>query len=295
MATKQLSLPGTLVKKANKLIRAKIDVGSPASNSEGSRILASLIACIRTTDKDFKEFYQLPVKDLLSNLSGSNYTRVKNICRDLAKTTAEVEEIGEDGEAQFTIYTFFSRLEYGKGIISARFNAEMRPMLIQLQEFFTEYNLLDYLRLPSIYSQRIFEILKSWDDKPEVTISVEELHRMLDTPESLRKDFRNFRLRVLEKAHKDITSKTSLYYEWESIKQGRAVVAVRFIFARKRALPVAEEKEKNELQKQSRKNTAIFKAAVACFKEHGPGCTGGHQKTEICEACKRLASKEKSS
>jgi hypothetical protein len=43
MAVQQLTLPGTVVKKRNELIRSRINI----SNVDASRILANLIACVR--------------------------------------------------------------------------------------------------------------------------------------------------------------------------------------------------------------------------------------------------------
>lgn len=291
MAMQQLSLPGELVKKSNAITRAQ---WQPESIWE-PRIVALVASKVRTDDEDFFT-YKIPVTELTGvseqNLRGNQYREIAKSIEHLGKAIIRIQG---NKPRNFRQYNIFSMCGYEDGYLIARFDPDLKPHFLGLQEKFTEYSLMQFLLLPSTYSQRLFEILKSWDDKPEVEISVFDLHEMLNTPESMRKDFRQFRTRVLEKAHKDITSKTDLYFEWEAIKKGRSFIKVRFIFARKRALPVAEKKEKNELQKQSRKNTAIFKAAVACFKEHGPGCTGGHQKTEICEACKRLASKEKSS
>lgn len=73
--------------------------------------------------------------------------------------------------------------------------------------------------------------MKSWANCPEIVIPLAELHDMLNTPDSLRPDFAQFRRRVLEKAHKDIHAHTSLRFEWEPVKQGRGVVAVKFFFA----------------------------------------------------------------
>ena len=82
----------------------------------------------------------------------------------------------------------------------------------------------------------MFEFLKSWSGKPEINISILELHELLNTPISFRKDFRQFRTRVLEKAHKDITTHTSFRYEWEPVKAGRSVEAIRFCLLRTKGL-----------------------------------------------------------
>lgn len=288
MAVQQLTLPGEIVKKSNELVRSKISISSVI----GSRILASLIACIKKDDTQFKDTYSIEIKNLITDDGGKSYSSIKSICRELAKATAEIEfeDIEEpDSDPIFYSFPFFSMIKYRKGVVSAKFNDSIGPLILDLKECFTRYNLVEYLLLPSIYSQRIFEILKSWNDgRNEKNIIISELHEMLNAPESFKKDFRQFRTRVLEKAHKDITSKTSLHYEWEPVKKGRAVVAVRFIFAKEKALASATRAKaaKEEKARQSRNELGLL--ALACLKERGQACEGGHQKDTVCEVCKKI-------
>jgi len=282
MAMQQLTLPGEIVKKHNELVRSKISI----SNAEGSRILASLIACVRHDDTQFKDTYRVPVKDFISDQGGGSYARIKAVCRELAKATAEIEEPDPDGPHPiFRIYTFFSSLVYRKGVVEARFNTEMQPLLLDLRRCFTQYNLMEYLTLPSLYSQKLFEILKSWSNAPEVVLPVAELHRLLDTPASFRADFRQFRTRVLEKAHKDIHAKTKLRFEWESVKAGRSVEAIRFMFAPGRKALAEAEKGKAKEQKRRRLENERMLRALACAKEKKGECTVQDNKPIICKAC----------
>lgn len=284
MTVQQVTLPGEIVKKSNALVRSRVNI----TNIQASRILATLIANIRPDEKDFIEPYHLDIKTFLPNDSGKSYTEIRAVCRELAKSFAELEmEDSVDGVVLIES-PFFSRLVYKKGKIEALFNLSVRKELLALQGYFTKYNLIDYLKLPSIYSQRIFEILKSWDDKPEITLTIKSLHETLNTPDSLRSDFAQFRRRVLEKAHKDIMEHTSVSYEWEPIKKGRSVVEIRFIFSKKRALPIAQKKEDDAKEKQRAKNNAAFKTAATCLKERGPACGGGHQKESICKVCRKI-------
>lgn len=284
MAVQQLTLPGEVVKKSNALVRSRINI----TNIQASRILATLIASIRPDETDFSEPYCLEIKDFLSNDSGKSYAEIRIVCRELARSFAELEmEDPIDGSILIES-PFFSRLVYKKGKIEALFNHSVKKELLTLRGHFTRYKLIDYLLLPSIYSQRIFEILKSWDDKSEVTITLSSLHEILNTPESLRANFKDFRRRVLEKAHNDITKKTDLYFEWEPIKQGRSVEAIRFIFGQKQAFPVAKKKAGDAIEKRSQQNNTSFLKATSCFKKHGSACDGGHQKPTICELCRKI-------
>jgi plasmid replication initiation protein len=131
MGTQQLTLPGEIVKKDNRLVRSKLNI----SSVDTSRILANLVACIHTDDKSLKRVYRVAVKDFLADTSGRGYTRVKGLCRELAQVTVELEEPDPDGPHPiFEIGTIFSRIVYKKGIVEAEFNGHMAPFLLDLQQ-----------------------------------------------------------------------------------------------------------------------------------------------------------------
>lgn len=283
MRTQQLTLPGEIVKKDNRLVRSKINI----SSVDASRILANLVACIHTDDKSLKQVYRVAVKDFLADTSGRGYTRVKGLCRELAQVTVELEVQDPDGPHPiFETGAIFSRIIYKKGVIEAEFNGHMTPFLLDLQQCFTQYSLIEYLKLPSIYSQRIFEILKSWSGKPEVIIPIAELHRMLDSPDSFKADFREFRRWVLEKAHKDITEKTSFRFEWEPVKVGRSVEKIRFIFNGGKKALAQKEQEKAKEEKRRRLSNQRFLRAVECAKAKGGDCRVMDNVRIVCKLCR---------
>lgn len=280
MAMQQLSLPGTLVKKSNQLVRSKIVIASV----DASRILANLVACINSDDTEFNKVYNVAIKDFFPDTSGRGYLRAKTICKELLYAHAEIENIST-GKEKLSLIPFFRQINYENGIVSAEFNSNMKPLLLELHRCFTEYNLLEYLALPSTYSQRLFEILKSWSGLPEVVISVSEMHEMLNTPMSFRSDFRNFRIRVLEKSHNDILSHTHLRFEWEPIKVGRSVEKIRFIFSEKRRALPEKEKEKAKEEKARRLANQRFIRAVECAKKKGGDCRVMDNVRIVCKLC----------
>ena len=290
MAEKQLTLPGQIVKKHNHLVRSKINLNSVL----GSKILANLIACIHKDDKEFKDVYRISIKSFLPALGGGNYSQVKEVCRELVKATVEIEFFTPDGRRVFHPSPFFSSLKYtdGEGFIEARFNSlepYISKCLLDLSQHFTKINLIEYLKLPSIYSQRIYEILKSWDDKPEVHISLENLHHMLNTPKSFKSNFAQFRRFVLKKAYDDINTKTSdMEFEWEPVKKGKAVVAIHFIFDRKRISDIRKEKEAKDRNKNSAQTNKRILEAVDCFKIKNKNCSIRDNKPVICAACEEF-------
>ena len=286
MAQQQLSSPHELVKKSNDLIRTRITV----KTVDASRILAHLIACIRTDDTTLEQVYTVHAKNIIPAAGGRNYKIVKGTCRELISAIAEIEEPDPDGPHPIFIASpFFTKITYKNGIISAIFNPVMRPHLLALRECFTAYNLTEYLALPSLYSQRLFEILKSFANvqSGEMILSLTDLHRFLDTPPSTRANFRELRRRVLEKAHQDITTKTSFRYQWEPVKVGRSVEKIRFIFdGAPKALP-QKELNKAKTEKQRRLHTQRIVRATECARAKGGDCRTMDNVRIVCKVCRQ--------
>ena len=269
------------IKKSNLLARA---AWSPESVWE-SRLVAIVAAQVHQDDKDFT-MYRVPVTDLLAGADVTNTGRVYKALDELTdKAMTRLVKIKEG--RSWIKYTLFSKCQFTEGERSllVRFDPDLKPHYLELKKHFTTYSLAEFLSLPSTYSQRIYEILRSWDDCVTSEISVTDLHEMLCAPPSLRKNFYDFKRRVLDKAHKDITEKTRLRFEWEPIKKGRKVIAVRFYMGRKTMEKAAKKAKRISQQKQTNKNNALFHAAVQCATQHPDGCGHLRGTKDCCKAC----------
>lgn len=272
MAQRQLLIPGPVVKKSNALARASWSVKSVYE----PRLVALVASRVRVDDQDFQD-YEIPLSELLgAAVDGRTRQLVADVVEGLLGRVLTLPR--PNGWAKCNV---FSWCEYDSkaGCIRARFDPGLKEHYLGLQSHFTQYSLMEFLLLPSTYSQRLFEVLKSWSSLPEVVIDLADLFKMLDVPDSHKSDFAAFRRRVLEKAHKDITTQTGLRYQWEPIKQGRAVASIRFTFGA-RSAQTSEKKS----QAQRSKDNALLKKAVACFK--AGFCSPKSNKQ--CEICNRL-------
>jgi plasmid replication initiation protein len=231
MAIKQRN---EVVKKSNALIRAHWTIESVWE----PRLIAILASKVHVNDEDFK-LYEISASSILGKKrhGGHDYKELEAVIKGMIGRVIEINE----GPDIVNLYSIFSRCSINRktGIISMRFDSDLKKHYLQLKERFTQYSLAEFMSLPSTYSQRLYEILKSWSDKPTVDIELNELSDMLDVPKSFRKDFGAFRRKVLEQAHRDIVEReySSLWFDWEPIKQGRGgkVTAVRFVFNEVRA------------------------------------------------------------
>jgi len=271
MAQRQLVIPGPVVKKSNALARASWSVKSVYE----PRLVALVASRVRVGDQDFQD-YEIPLSELLGGaVDGRTRQLVAEVVEGLLGRILTLPR--PNGWAKCNV---FSWCEYDSkaGCIRARFDPGLKEHYLNLQSHFTQYSLMEFLMLPSTYSQRLFEVLKSWSSLPEAVIDLSDLFQMLDAPASLQRypDFRRF---VLEKAHKDITKQTGLRYEWEPIKKGRAVASIRFTFG-------ARSSQASQKKNQAKRSTdnALLKKAVACFKSGS--CSPRSNKQ--CDICKRL-------
>lgn len=280
MAERQLTLPGPIVKKSNQLARA----AWPAQSVFEPRLVALVASRVTVEDEDFKE-YRIPIDELYREDGGETIKRVEAVTDSLQSRVITIPD--EDGWTKYNVF-IKSKLSMSERCVIAQFHPDLKTHYLALKGHFTQYSLFEFLLLPSVYSQRIFEILKSWQPSyPEVTLPLLELYEQLDVPESHKKDFGNFRKRVLVQAHRDIHKHTSLRYEWEPIKRGRSVVGVRFIFSPARVAPVANTKRKKAVTDESTKRNKAMIGAHKCYAQ----CAGQCQPRPgllMCDICKKF-------
>lgn len=112
--------------------------------------------------------------------------------------------------------------------VKLTFGVKMQEYLINLKKNYTQYDLLCILPMKSGYSIRMFELLRSINGVkgPIFDISLEELKDRINVS---YKTYADFRRRVIEQAVKEINQFTDLKVQWKPIKEGKKIVAIRFL------------------------------------------------------------------
>lgn len=235
-----------LIKKSNQLIEAryKFDVWE-------TRFFLSLLSYIRRDDQDFKP-YRIWYKEVIKTFglkSNQSYDLLREAGRSLMRKTFKVSNV-ENGFKRETEYHIIRTVNYlaegqqKKGVeaqeyIDVTFEPEMKPLLLQLQKNFTAYDLRNVVKLGT-YPIRVYELLKQYESIGERKLRIDELKRMFELTDEYPL-FANFFQRVIKPSVKDINAHTDITItELGRIKEGRRVVALRFVF---------ESKEKEELKR----------------------------------------------
>jgi plasmid replication initiation protein len=279
-----LPFPPQFVIKSTPLCRARWAADSVLE----ARIIAHIASRVNPDDSDALTF-DIPASALLGeNYGGANLADLRAAAKKLVKRTVSLEN-----EKMWAEIPLVSKCVYEKetGVFRTTIDPDIKPHFVWFKENvlkFTKYNLIEFMAMPSVYSQRIFELLQSWRDQPEFTRPLDELHEMLNTPKSCRKNFNELRKRVLEPAQKHIHFHTSVRFAWEPIKDGRKVTAIRFIFSGRR---VAESKLEaariagGKVAAKSKKDRAARLEAFFCAKERKGICTLRDRAKLVCAMC----------
>ena len=122
-----------------------------------------------------------------------------------------------------------SRVAYhdGEGWAELSFSHHLLPHLTSLGRDFTKYRLGQVANLRSTYAVRLFEWCVRFREQGWMVVTIDDIRKRLGVSHSLYSDMRR---KVIEPAVSELKAKSNLEIDWEPVKKGRAVVAVRFVF-----------------------------------------------------------------
>lgn len=119
----------------------------------------------------------------------------------------------------------------GEGWVQLAWWPDLVPCLVGLKRQFTTYKLQQASALRSVYSWKLLELLSRFKSKGWAEYSIEDFKASMEAPPSLT-DFAQLKRRVIDPAVRELVEKDNWSIDWESIKAGRKVSALRFTFTR---------------------------------------------------------------
>lgn len=173
-----------------------------------------------------------------TDLSNS-YKILRRAVNKLLKTDVTVPE---EGTTSYWRINVCSQAKYVKdeGKIEIQFTDSIMPYLKQVKERFMIYNLADISNFKSIYATRLFELLQEFKETGWMLKSLDELRNSFAVGDQYPK-YANFKARTIVPACEEINKNYHMKVRFEEIKEGKSVVAIRFIFK-----PVIVLKSTNE-------------------------------------------------
>lgn len=178
---------------------------------------------------------QLKRKHLLTT---REFQQVFNTDRDntykiLQQATKKLmkSDITLDTPESYTIINICSQAVYNKnkGSISIEFTDSIMPYLAQVKEKFTIYNLKEISDFKSLYTIRLYELLQDFKDTGWMLKSVKQLRHSLAVGSKF-KLYGHFKTKTFAHAVKEINKHYHVDLDFQEIKEGRKVVAIKFTF-----------------------------------------------------------------
>lgn len=218
-----------VVRQSNELIEASYKI---ASIGEG-RLMRMLIAQISPTDEDFKT-YRISVSDFARFFNITSKT-VNEQVEKSARALRDREILIRNGKSWFST-GWLSHAEYihGSGYVEVSFHARLKPYLLGLKSYFTQYDLDDLIEFKSGYAIRLFELLKKEQFKAneqgcfERRFGYEELRNILGIEKTEYEFFKDFRVNVIQVATDEINANSDINVRTEYEKTGRKVSHIVF-------------------------------------------------------------------
>lgn len=220
----QSSEKNELVVQHNNLMEARYRL-----SLQEKRLVIWLTSQIQQTDDDFKE-HVLSIKEFaeLTDVRGDRlYSELQAITRRLMQRIISIYPIGEDRLIQVA-WLGAADYKFDKGTVSISFHPHLQPFILNLKSHFTALNLSDLIGLQSVYSIRIFELLKQYESIGKREISLKDLREYCGISSDKYKKFNDFKKRIVESAKKEINEKTDISISYEEVKNSRKITSIKF-------------------------------------------------------------------
>jgi len=219
---KKLLPSSSIVTQANELVSARYTL--PLAEQ---RLVLTMIAKIQPDDCDFKP-YRISVSELADFLGidkNSAYRECKKITKSLL---TRVLEIHEPGRLLQTGWVSSAEYVVGSGIVNLSFDPLLKPYLLKLKGNFTSCKLEMLLSFKSQYTMRMYTLLKQYEWRKEREMELNEAREMLGLRKDQYTEYSNFKINVLLPTQRELSEKADLTFEFDEIKYGRRVGAIRF-------------------------------------------------------------------
>jgi plasmid replication initiation protein len=173
------------------------------------------------TAKEFSEVFNCDIHN--------SYRMLHKSCKKLMKTSINLEkiELNEIWEINICSTAKYNKKE---GRITVKFTDDIMPYLAQVRKKFVLYNLKEIANFGSLYTTRLYELIQEFKETGWMLKSVDQLRKIFAVGHNKFKLYGNFKAKILKSACQEINDNYDMDMRFEEIKEGRKVVAVKFLF-----------------------------------------------------------------
>lgn len=223
-----------LVVKSNELIR-----NARYSLSEvEQKFIVFLISKIEKNDKELNQV-TINLKDYC-NIAGLEYSGgiisyIKSSIQELSNKSWWIDNI--DGSS--TLFRWIDTISVYGETINITLSKSLKPYLIELQQNFSKYELINILVLRGKYTVRLYELFKSYSWNGVWRVELKELREIINCDKY--KPFKEFNRNVLKYSIEEINKHTDLTVSYKTIRAGKVVSEIEFLINEKEGFQTSME------------------------------------------------------
>ncbi len=267
-----------LVAQANALIQSKYKI------TRGEHLLLmAMISLIDPKDKEFLTFRT--TTDQVAKILGTHpATALREFDKITTRLMSRVLTIyTKDGWDKFQ---WVSSAKVRGNIISLKFHDDLKPYLLELKKSgnFTQYRLGGIIWFKSVYTSRIYQLLKEYSSKriKNISFSLNDFREMMlgegATTYPLYKNFRNYILDVAKRELETLDAETGFFksdlsFDLETRRTGRKISHLKFIIRKQKTAPIKQLQIEIPPDENPHQNTPEYKALllIAISETHAQG------------------------
>ena len=182
--------------------------------------------------KNLQREHVLTAKEHAKNFNlniNNSYRYLKKACDKLMEKILRIDNL--DGKQTLKINVCSSaKYDNAEGKITIKFTDDIMPYLAQVREKFLLYNVKEIANFGSIYTTRLYELLQEYKTTGWMEKSIEDLRNIFTTANKF-KLYADLKRKTFGHACKEINyNYPEMNLTFEEKKEGRKVIAVKFIF-----------------------------------------------------------------
>ena len=242
------------------------------------KIILILASQITKEDTNFNimRFKVTDIERMLDIQGKGFYGDLAEITKGLTQKGFEIRTLDNLGRNRIIQVSWLASADYfeHRGVVELEFSEKMKPYLLQLNKCFTPYQLGYVLNCQSVYSIRIYELLKQYS-QGNINVREFDLNHFKEKLflQDKYKQFSHLRTRVIEVAQKELKQKTDIYFEYETKTIRKKVIGITFYIYKNipEEPPIIDQQEKSGDQlslfedydkEQKRKESEIVKELI---------------------------------
>jgi plasmid replication initiation protein len=196
---------------------------------------------------ELKREHELTAKEFSSVFNTdihNSYRVLKKAVDKLMKTDIKIERADTNETWRINVCSM-AKYNINQGTIVIEFTDRIMPYLAQVRERFVLYNLKEVANFGSIYTTRLYELIQGFKETGWMIKSIDQLRESFAIGNNKFKLYGHFKDKILNPACKEINDNYNMGLDFEEIKEGRKVTAIKFFFRKALTKQVTNKKTGN--------------------------------------------------